>query len=59
MSGEGKNANCYKCKYYYITWDARFPRGCRLLGFKARSLPSAEVFNSSGIRCLSFVPKKG
>jgi len=59
MSGEQAKVNCYKCKYFYITWDTNFPRGCRLLGFKSRGIPSADVFNSSGIPCLSFEPKTG
>jgi len=56
-NAERNKVNCYNCKHFYITWDARLPRGCRRLGFKTRSLPSAEVFNSSGIPCLGFTLK--
>lgn len=50
--------NCLRCRHYYITWDSRFPRGCRLFGFKSSLLPSIAVFQSSGENCKGFVPKK-
>jgi len=49
---------CKNCKYFYITWDKRFPYGCKALGFKSRALPAAEVRASSGAPCLYFVKKK-
>ncbi len=59
MPGGNGKVNCYKCKHFYITWDTHFPRGCRLLGFKSRSIPSEDVLRASGISCLSFEPKNG
>nr|WP_097157187.1 uracil-DNA glycosylase [Bacillus oleivorans] len=47
-----------QCQHFYVTWDTRFPRGCRVYGFKTRQLPSVEVFRASGMKCLKF-EKKG
>ncbi len=56
-----KNAlkiDCHKCKHYFVTWEKRFPHGCRAMKFKGRALPSAIVFNSSNMACMLFVQKK-
>ncbi|WP_455381181.1 hypothetical protein [Salinispira pacifica] len=37
-----------------MTWDVRFPRGCRVFGIKSRELPSAVVFRSTGKHCPAF-----
>ncbi|MBU3190096.1 uracil-DNA glycosylase [Clostridium bowmanii] len=50
--------NCYKCQYYYITWDAAFPKGCKFYGFKSMNLPSILVKQSSGLSCIKFTPKQ-
>lgn len=52
-----ERVNCFKCKHYYVTWDAHFPRGCRALGFKSRETPSSVVYRSSGLVCQKFEPK--
>ncbi|MCL1828636.1 MAG: uracil-DNA glycosylase [Oscillospiraceae bacterium] len=49
--------NCMKCKYFSVSWDPNFPRACKFYGFKSRSLPSVEVFNSSGADCMGFIKK--
>lgn len=49
--------NCLKCKYYYISWDARMPYACRLFGFKGRQIPSISVLQSSGSPCQGFESK--
>lgn len=49
--------NCIKCKHFYITWDAKFPNGCRAYGFKSASRPAIMVKKSSGITCLKYEPK--
>ncbi|MBI1388373.1 MAG: uracil-DNA glycosylase [bacterium] len=41
-----------------MTWDRNFPYGCKAMGFKARTQPSIEVFNSSGIECQMFTMKE-
>ncbi|PYG89858.1 hypothetical protein LY28_00456 [Ruminiclostridium sufflavum DSM 19573] len=49
--------NCRKCKYYYITWDARMPHGCKAFGFKTRLFPSVVVYQSSGQTCQGYAEK--
>nr|WP_079421082.1 uracil-DNA glycosylase [Paenibacillus ferrarius] len=49
--------NCMQCVHFYITWDAKFPRGCKAYGFKTQALPSQAVLSSSGKPCLQFAPK--
>jgi len=55
-----KNVNCLNCRFYYITWDNKFPYGCKAIKFKSKGLPSAYVFQESGIPCQLFreKPKK-
>lgn len=48
---------CPKCKHFYITWDHRFPKGCRAYGIKSRYAPSVEVFRATGKTCAVFEPK--
>lgn len=50
-------ANCFRCRHFQVTWDARFPRGCRVMGFKGREMPSAVVREASGTECLRFEPR--
>ena len=49
--------NCFRCRHFFVTWDPRFPRGCRALGFKGRAVPSDTVRQASGTRCLYFEPR--
>ncbi len=53
-----KYINCYKCKYYYVTWDENFPHGCKGMNFKTREYPSSTVLRTSGKPCLLFKAKK-
>lgn len=46
--------DCYKCKYYYVTWEKKFPHGCRAMKFKSLQFPSIVVFTSSGRPCLLY-----
>ncbi|WP_321323740.1 uracil-DNA glycosylase [Thiomicrorhabdus sp.] len=50
--------DCFKCQYFYITWDTHAPRGCKAFGFKTKRIPSHVVFETSGEECLKFCPKK-
>ncbi|MGA1868859.1 MAG: uracil-DNA glycosylase [bacterium] len=52
-----RDVNCYKCHYFYITWDKNFPYGCKAMGFKTKKTPSAMVRESSGFVCQSFKKK--
>ncbi len=49
--------NCRNCKYYYITWDASMPYGCKAFGFKTRQIPSVVVYQSSGQACQGYEEK--
>ncbi len=51
------NIDCFSCKHFYITWDRNFPYGCKALGFKSRSIPSAEVYKASARECLRYDKK--
>lgn len=52
-----KKVNCIVCKHFYITWDKKFPRGCKLFGFKSHRLPSFAVRESTGSNCKNFESK--
>ncbi|MBA2872829.1 hypothetical protein HNQ85_003142 [Anoxybacillus calidus] len=55
---ERHRINCYQCKHFYVTWDPKFPRGCRAFAFKSTMMPSVTVFQSSGKACMKFEPKQ-
>ena len=57
MHAEDKR-NCYRCKHFFVTWDASFPYGCKGFGMKSRRFPSLAVYRASGERCLLYVEKK-
>ncbi|WP_425446082.1 hypothetical protein [Dethiothermospora halolimnae] len=50
--------NCFKCKYFFITWEKAKPRGCGYFGFKSKMLPSSVVLKSSGNPCKAFTRKE-
>ncbi|MBN1381713.1 MAG: uracil-DNA glycosylase [Deltaproteobacteria bacterium] len=50
--------SCYTCRHFYITYDPKFPYGCRAAGFKSRVMPSQEMINSSGLECQLFEKKE-
>ncbi len=52
-----KRINCHNCKYFYITWDYVFPKGCKLFQIKSKELPSKLVYQSTGNICLQFEEK--
>ncbi|MFA7353013.1 MAG: uracil-DNA glycosylase [Sulfurimonadaceae bacterium] len=52
-----KRINCRKCEYYFVTWEAARPHGCRAYGFKSQQIPSIVVFQSSGSDCTMFKEK--
>nr|WP_108668803.1 uracil-DNA glycosylase [Peribacillus acanthi] len=54
---EQKRINCLKCKHYYVTWDSKFPKGCKAFQFKTAILPSLTVYQSSGQPCMKFDAK--
>jgi hypothetical protein len=54
---EKEEVDCFQCKYFFITWDKEFPRGCRALGFKSWEMPYRMVHQASGMNCLKFEKK--
>jgi hypothetical protein len=46
---------CLHCAHYYVSWDRRFPRACRVFGIKTQDLPSHVVYRSTGAHCPAFV----
>lgn len=54
---EQQKINCFKCKYFYTTWDARFPRGCKAYGFKTQQMPADYVIRASGEPCMKYEEK--
>lgn len=52
-----EKVDCFQCKYFYVTWDKSFPRGCKALGFKTKEMPSFAVHQASGLKCLKFEAK--
>jgi hypothetical protein len=53
-----KDVNCRRCRHYFITYDLRFPYGCRVIGFKSRDIPALVVYRDSGAACRLYSPKK-
>jgi hypothetical protein len=50
---EAQRVNCYGCKHFFITWDKEFPYGCRKMEFRSKRLPSEDVIEADGQRCLA------
>ena len=50
--------NCLQCVHFAVTWEPRFPKSCRLFGFKSADLPSVAVYKNSGIVCEGFEKKQ-
>lgn len=56
--GDNKRVACHKCRYYKVTWDPHQPYGCLAHAFKALRNPALVVYETSGIECQLFEPKK-
>ena len=53
------NANCNKCKHYFITFNQQTPKGCRAFKIQSAQLPSVVVKAANGGNdCLGFEKKK-
>ena len=48
---ENKVKTCIGCKYYFVTWDTKAPKGCKYFGFKSMKMPCIVVRESSGNEC--------
>lgn len=53
-----EKVDCLKCKHYLVTWDARYPRGCKLFGFKGSIMPSIMVYKSTGAMCQNYMRRQ-
>ncbi len=54
---EKGGSECGKCRYFYVTWDASFPYGCKGFGMKSKRSPSLSVYLASGTKCRLFAKK--
>ncbi|RJQ56941.1 MAG: uracil-DNA glycosylase [Desulfobacteraceae bacterium] len=52
-----KRIDCHKCAHYYVTWEEKFPHGCRAMKFKSKRLPSDAVMESSRMPCMLYTLK--
>ncbi|NCX48971.1 MAG: uracil-DNA glycosylase [Gammaproteobacteria bacterium] len=50
--------NCWKCRFFKISWDPKFPYECEAMGFKSHGLPCAQVLSVDGRECQSFAVKR-
>jgi hypothetical protein len=53
-----QHINCFSCEHFYITYEQRYPYGCRSIGFKSVRMPSVDVYINSNMECGLFVPKE-
>jgi hypothetical protein len=50
--GARRPANvCQGCIYFFVTYEPRFPYGCRVMGFKSRRYPFVDVLEATGKEC--------
>ena len=49
--------NCMQCVHFYVTWEKKFPKACKIYDFKTKTLPSAAVYEITGVQCLAFERK--
>ncbi|MCL2099085.1 MAG: uracil-DNA glycosylase [Oscillospiraceae bacterium] len=54
----GRGPDCFKCIYFYLTWETKTPRSCRLYGFKTASMPSVVFYETTGVKCIGFKKKQ-
>ncbi len=46
--------DCRHCRHYFVTWEPERPHGCRIMGFKSRTMPSLVVYRNSGEICRAY-----
>ncbi len=49
--------NCWKCRFFKISWDPKFPYECEAMNFKSQALPCIQVMSIDGRHCQWFRPK--
>ncbi len=50
--------NCLKCKFFFISLNDKFPRGCRIFNIKGKNIPSVDVKRFTGYECPVFEKRK-
>jgi hypothetical protein len=55
---ETQQINCFSCEHFYITYEQRYPYGCRIIGFKSARMPSVDVYINSDMQCGLFSEKE-
>jgi hypothetical protein len=53
-----QHINCFSCEHFYITYEQKYPYGCRMIGFKSARMPSVDVYINSDMECGLFLPKE-
>ncbi len=53
----GQHKDCNSCAHFFITWNKKFPYGCRAIGFMSSNLPNKDVLEVEGRDCLAFTQK--
>jgi hypothetical protein len=54
----GQSADCNTCAHFFITWDKRYPYGCRAMNFMSSNSPNKDVFEVEGRDCLTYRSKQ-
>ena len=52
-----KQIDCNSCANFFITWNKRFPFGCRAMGFMSANSPNKDVLEVEGRDCLAYKEK--
>lgn len=55
---KGTLINCFFCEHFFITYEVKYPYGCRAMGFKSARMPSVDVYNNSEMDCALYVRKE-
>lgn len=62
MKDDGKEdanyINCFSCEHFFITYERKYPYGCRVIGFKSARMPSVDVYATSDMPCGLFQEKE-
>lgn len=53
-----KIPQCRGCRHFYITHNPSLPYGCRAMNFRSKRNPAIVVYESSGMICQLYAPKK-
>ena len=48
---------CLSCRYFYVSWDHKLPKGCKFYDIKTDTMPSELVHKSLGHDCKHYFNK--